>query len=520
MNLQLEAFETPISRRHALALAATGACAHALGPARLRAHAQEGDQGQDVQAPLGTLRMALSVDPDGLDPQRTTAASTFQITNNLYDALLKVDTAGQLQPGLAESWETSQDGLSITFHLRQGVSFSNGNPCDAAAVVASFDRLKADESPRAADYASFTVSAADESTVLVEMPELNVAALSSFAYPWAAIVDVSAGDALRNQPVGTGAFTLGEWVPQQSITLQANPSYWGGVAKVGTVELRILPDATSQITSLRAGELDVTQISGDQVVAFEGDAGFSLVQQPQNAVQIMAMNLSNEALADVRVRQAINHAVDKQLLIDTVWWGYGERIGSHYPTVLPEYVDTNDRYPYDPDAARQLLSEAGYAEGLTLEMKLPESYPDYVDAGQVIADSLSQVGITCNIEIVEWASWLSDVYNGRQYDLTVVGHTGRLDPYVLLARYASDSAENYFNYANPEVDDLLASYLTETDADKRTQMVQDLQNILADDVPAYYIQDPVTTYVTAAGVSGLELYPIDILELKNVSIAG
>ena len=176
-------------------------------------------------------------------------------------------------------------------------------------------------------------------------------------------------------------------------------------------------------------------------------------------------------------------------------------------------------YSYDPEKAKELLAQAGYADGLTLEMYLPKSYPAYVSAGQVIADSLKEVGITCNITIVEWAAWLSDVYNGRNYDLTVVGHTGRLDPYVLLARYQSDSSENYFNYSNPEVDELLSGYKSEKDEAKRTEMVQQVEQILAEDVPAYYIQTPITLYVTSSAVEGFEIYPIDIYEMKDVSFA-
>lgn len=111
------------------------------------------------------------------------------------------------------------------------------------------------------------------------------------------------------------------------------------------------------------------------MAAFENDPQFNVITTPSNGLQLMAMNLQNEALSDVRVRQAINYAVDKQALIDTVWWGYGQKIGSHYPTVLKEYVDMNDRYPYDPEKAKELLSQAGYQDGLTLEMYLPKSYP-------------------------------------------------------------------------------------------------------------------------------------------------
>ena len=462
------------------------------------------------------LVMALAVDPDGLDPQRTTAASTFQITNNIYEPLLTVTDQGELTGALADSWEVSEDGLTLTFTLRENAQFSNGNPCDAEAVIASFQRLKAEDSPRAADYANIvSMEAADERTVVFTTETLDVAPLSSFAYPWAAIVDVTVADTLTNQPVGTGPYTLNQWIPQQSLSLTRNETYPGTV-NIDNIEFRMMPDAASQISAFQNGELDIISVSGDQVAAFENNPDYNVIQAPANSLQLMAMNLDNEALADVRVRQAINYAVDKDALIETVWWGYGQKIGSHYPTVLKEYVDHSEDYTYDPDRARELLNEAGYGDGLTLQMYLPQNYTAYVNAGQVIADQLEQVGIHCEITIVEWATWLSDVYTNRQYDLTVVGHTGRLDPYVLLARYDSQSGENYFNYSNPEVDQLLSDYQSEQDEAVRTQIVQQIQAILAEEVPALYIQDPISLYVTQSDVEGFTTYPIDIYEMKNV----
>lgn len=465
------------------------------------------------------LTMALAVDPDGLDPQRTTAASTFQITNNLYEPLLKVDTQGNLTAGLAETWSLSDDGLSVIFTLRENALFSNGRPCDSEAVIASFERLLEDGSPRASDYAGLSsMEAVDERTVRFATETLNVALLSSFAYPWAAIVDVSEADTLKNKPVGTGPYTLESWIPQQALSLKQNPDYPGTV-NIETIQFKMMPDAASQISAFQNNELDIISVSGDQVAAFENNPSCTVVQAPANSLQLMAMNLENEALSDIRVRQAINYAVDKDQLIDTVWWGYGQKIGSHYPTVLKEYIDTGNTYAYDPEKARDLLKQAGYENGLTLDMVLPKNYTAYVNAGQVIADQLKAVGITCKITIVEWAAWLSDVYTGRQYDLTVVGHTGRLDPIGLLARYQSDSAENYFNYHSAEVDQLLTDYKTETEESRRTQLIQQVQQILAAEVPALYIQDPISVYVLQKGIEGFASYPIDVYEMKDVRFA-
>jgi peptide/nickel transport system substrate-binding protein len=472
----------------------------------------------DEQEKSDTLRMAISVDPDGLDPQRTAAAATFEITNNLYDPLLRVTTDGELVEGLATAWEISEDGLTLTFTLRDGVSFSNGNPCDADAVLASFQRLQSGDSPRNSEYAGYTFEAPDKTTFVARTEELNVAAITDFAYAWSAVVDASVGDDLRSNPVGTGPYVLADWTPQQSLTLAANDAYWGDAPLTPNVELKEIPDATTQVSALRSGEVDWILADSSQVAPFEGDDSFQVLQEPMNAVQLMAMNCSNEALSDERVRQAINMAVNKDELIETVWWGYGQKIGSHYPTVLKEYVDCNDTYAYDPDGARALLEEAGYADNLTLKMRLPKDYPYYVDAGQVIADYLSKVGITCDIEIIEWATWLDEVYNNHVYDLTVVGHTGRLDPITLLARYRSDSSENYFEYKSDEVDQLIDSYRSELDEDKRVEIAQDIQRKLAEDVPALYIQTPVLTYVTKKSLEGFENYPIDIYELSDITV--
>ena len=466
-----------------------------------------------------TLRMAMSTDPDGLDPHMTTSASTFQITNNIYEPLVTVDTEGNIIPALADSYEPAEDGMSITFHLREGAVFSNGNLADANAVKASFERLMSPDSARSTDYANISnIEVVDDTTITFSFATLDVSALSSFAYPWSAIVDVTVADSLKTDPVGTGPYVLDEWVPQQTLKLSANPDY-PNQPSIAHVEFITMPDATSQISAFQNGELDIISVSADQIDTFIDNPDYTVLQSAGNSLQLMAMNLDNEALSDLRVRQAINMAVDKDALIDTVWWGYGEKIGSHYPIVMKEYIDCNDLYPYDPEGAKALLEEAGYGDGLTLEMYLPKNYQMYVNAGQVIADSLDQVGITCNIHIIEWAEWLSDVYNGRNYDLTVVGHTGRLDPYVWLARYASDSAENYFNYSNERVDQLLSEYRTTTDEALRTQMIQDIQMILAEEVPAYYIQDPISLYVMDSSVTGFETYPIDIFELKNISFA-
>lgn len=464
-----------------------------------------------------TLNLAMTVDPDDLDPQRTVAASTFQITSNIYDTLVSVDETGKIIDALAKSYSVSDDGLEITFVLNEGVEFHNGNPVDADAVIASFERLQEEESPRAKDYASIKeMVKVNDHTVTFKSETLDVAWITQFAYPWAAIVDVSVADSLKTQPIGSGSYKLTEWIPQQKLVLEANENALAEPS-IKNVVFTVLPDAATRISAFEAQEIDVLQVTGDQVTAFEGKEQYTIVESEMNSVQLMAMNLQNEYLSNEKVRQAINYAVDKDALIQTVWYGSGNKIGSHFPSVLPEYKDLSYQYSFDIETAKALLKEAGYEDGFTLKMYLPKNYQQYVDAGQIIAENLKQININVEINIIEWASWLSDVYAQRNYDLTVVGHTGRLDPYVLLARYHSGNAENYFNYSNPEVDALLEGVKQEKDSSKRTAMYQEIQTLLAEDVPALYIQSPLQITVTQAYVEGVKSYPIDIYRLTDFS---
>lgn len=488
--------------------------------------AQDSETGSSVQASSGeagavpsTVKMAVTVDPDGLDPHMSASASTFQVTSSIYETLVTVDEKGEIIPSLADSWSIADDGMSVTFHLRPDARFSNGRVCDASAVVSSFERLLS-ESVRSGDYSSIeSVTALDESTVEFTFSTLNVVALSLFAYPWSAVVDTSAADSLRTAPVGTGPYMLSSWVPQQNLVLVRNP-YYTLPCSIDSVEFVMIPDMTSQVTALRNGQIDIIQITGDLVGQFENNSAYTVYAMAGNGLQLMAMNTARPGLDDLRVRQAINYAVDKDALIEAVWWGYGEEIGSHFPVVLSEYADMNGKYPYDPQRAAELLEEAGYGPGeLQLDMYLPRSYQEYVNAGQVIAAQLKSAGIDVNIQIVEWAAWLSDVYNGRNYDLTVVGHTGRLDAYSLLARYDSSAAENYFNYSNPEMDALLEEYNSEVDEGARTELAHRMQEILAEDVPALYIQDPIQIFVTDSALQGFATFPINIYKFSEMSFA-
>lgn len=465
---------------------------------------------------INNLIMAISVDPDGFDPQRTAANSTFLISNNIYDTLVTVDEEGRIIPSLAEEWSVSEDGLETIFKLRDDVCFHSGRPFTSQSIKDSFKRLLEPGSPRGSEYSNIVdIQVIDDYTIKFITDGYDAQLLSKLAYPWAAIVDVYEGDNLKTQPSGTGPYKLVEWSPQEKIVLEKF-DHSPRKPQIPTVTLKMIPDAQSKILAMYTGEVHMGEIPADMVDLMDLLEGFNLIKYKSNRVQLMGMNLENEYLKDPNVRRAIVMGVDVDNLIGTVWYGLGDKIGSHYPTVLDDYVDYSDTISYDPEGARELLEKSGYGEGITLKLSLPKDYPTYVDAGQVIAHDLAKIGIHCEIEIVEWAYWLDQVYQNRNYDLTVIGHSGLLNPQQWLARYESDSAENYMNYKNERVDEILNTAPKIKDNDERQALYNELFKILANDVPALYIQSPIFSMAISDELDGFKAYPTDVYDFSDI----
>ncbi len=461
------------------------------------------------------LTMGYTTEPEGLDPHRTAAASTFTVTNNIYDTLVGVTSDWQIVPRLATDWKLSDDGMEITFNLRDDVKFHNGRQMNAEDVVFSFNRLKDAESPRARDYENIKVEAVGDYSVKFTTEKLDVELLKNFAYPWAAVVPQEAVENLKTQPVGTGAFTLKEWIPQQHLTLKRNDDYYGNKAKLETIELIILPDATSMMASFQTGNLDIIPLNGDQVTIVEGNQDYKVISEPMNAVQIMSLNTNNKILSDERVRRAMAMAIKKDDVIAAAMFGYGDAIGSHLPPTSPDYYDANSIIEYNPEKAKELLKEAGYENGFDIKMALPKNYQLHVDAGQVIADQLSKIGINVKIDIIEWGTWLSEVYGAKNFETTVVGHTGRLDSYAFLSRYKSDS-NDYISLRSGEVDELLDRSRQELDEGKRKEIYKEIQIILANKLPAIYLETPRTMLALQKNVEGMGIFPLDFYDFKEV----
>lgn len=456
------------------------------------------------------LEFALSGNPDTLDPHATTGTLTFQAIRSVYDTLIEPDIDGIISPALAESWDVSTDGLVWTFKLRRGVRFHNGDTFTSADVKATFERVRNPEiaSPHVAEFEAISsIETPDDFTVVFNLAEAYAPLLSSMASGWGAIMPkslIESGHDFASAPVGTGPFSFVEWQRDAKIVLEKNASYWmTGYPKVDRITMNIIIEDAVRVQALLAGELDaIYNVSSDDVATLEGQEGIVIERHLTALVMVIAINTSRAPLDRLEVRQAINHAIDKQTALDIAYGG-GEVVGTFMDYNDPYYIDTVDYYPYDPDKARNLLSEAGIGEDTVIEITLPQNFEPHVRAGELYQEMLEKVGLNVKLKLVDWSTWLSDVYRGGNYDLTVIGHTGKLDPAGRLGNYGTDAT--YVRWVNPTVAELIDNADKTPDFETRKALYGKALEIMAREVPHVYVGSSYRFIATRDRITGFHM---------------
>ncbi|WP_445487453.1 ABC transporter substrate-binding protein [Niallia sp. 03133] len=467
----------------------------------------------------GSIVVAIPQDLDYLDPHLAEAAGTREVTFNIFEGLLKANTDGGLDPAIAESYEISKDGLTYTFAIRDGVKFHNGQDLTSKDVVYSYSKLAGLDSgkPLSASFANVEkIEAPDDKTVVVKLKENEAAIITAFTAP---IIPADYKDSNKS-PIGTGPFKFVEYKAGQHLIVEKNKDYYiKGVPYLDKVEFRILPDPEAAFLALQSGEIDIyPRIATEK--AEQLTTGFKTISNEQNLVQLLAFNNKVKPFNDSKVRQAINYAVDKDQIIKGVALGKGTKIGSNLSPKLSKFYNDSleDLYPTDIEKAKKLLAEAGLPDGFQLTITVPSVYPFHVDTAQVIANQLEKVGIKAKIETVEWGVWLERVYQGRDYESTIIGLDGKLDPFEILSRYISISDNNFLNYKNPKLDKVLDQAKIETDENKRISFIKEAQKIIAEDAAAVFIMDPYTNVTFKDTIKGYKTYPIYVQDLSSVYI--
>lgn len=465
----------------------------------------------------GVVRTTISSEPDHLDPHISAAADTEAIMNNVFEGLIGYTPDGAFIPQLASDYTVSSDGLTYTFTLREGVTFHNGAAVTTDDVVYSYKRLAGlnGEAPLTSRFKPVTDITTDGTTVTFTLSEPSSSFLSACTE---AVIPKDYADQ-ATKPVGTGPFSFTSYTPGQKIVLDAYPDYYDTSKKphIDTVAFHIMSDKSSILMGLKSGTLDIGEIDTINAATLEKD--FTLIERKQNMVQLLALNNTLKPFDDIRVRQAMNYAIDKDLLIEGVGNGYGTKLYTNAsPAMAFWYNDLSEKepYPYNPEKAKALLKEAGYPTGFETTIKVPSNYQFHIDTAQVIADMLSKVGITLNIELIEWGQWLETVYTGGNYETTIVGLAGKLDPQDIFIRYTTGYAKNFYHYTNPTYDKLIADANTETDADKRAALYKEAQQLLADDAVAIYIMDPPLVYAATPNLKGYTPYPAPFFDASKL----
>lgn len=443
--------------------------------------------------PGGKVVYAIPGNPDTLDPQATTGTLTFQHVKSVYDTLLEPNSEGKLVPALAESWKFSLKEMTLTFALRQDVTFHNGDHFTAADVKATFDRMLSPDStsPHQDEFEAIEeVKILDDSTVCFVLNRTSIPLLASFASGWGAILPkraIEEGHDFSTHPLGTGPFMFNEWVRDDHLTYQKFPEYWKkGLPYLDEMELKVVVDPTIQLQGLLIGEFDIIHsLEPHNTPKVKENPETKLFTHPTALALVATMNHARPPLDNVLVRRAISYAIDRRALLDIAYTG-GTEIGAFIDSGSPYFSDYSAMYRYNPEKAKALLSEAGYADGFNITITLPQNYTPHVNAGNMIQNMLKQVGIRAEIELVEWGTWLSQVYRGRDYNMTVIGHTGKLDPHGRLKGFGNPE-ENYANYDNAEVYKLINQAVTEPSFKTRKTIYTRIQRLMAEDAVMVFI---------------------------------
>lgn len=437
-----------------------------------------------------TATLGMRLEPPHLDPTAGAAAAIDEVVyQNVFEGLTRIDENGEVQPGLAESWTISDDGLTYTFKLHDGVTFHDGTTFDAEDVKFSFERAKAEDSTNAQKRIFEpieSVTAVDPTTVEIKLSRPAGSFLFDLGWGDAVIVAPESADSNKTEPVGTGPFTFGRWVKGDRVELGHNDDYWGTPAKLTGATFKFISDPAASLAAVLAGDVDAYPSfpATENLPQLEADPRFDVVVGTTEGETILALNNKRPPFDNKLVRQAISRAIDRQAVIDGAMFGYGTPIGSHFAPHNPAYVDLTGLYAYDPEKAKALLAEAGEGDGFKATMKLPPT--TYARrSGEIIASELGKIGIEVEIIPVEWAQWLEEVFRGGNFDMTIISHTEPLD----IDIYARD--DYYFGYDNPEFDAVIEKLQSEADPDARNALYEQAQRMIADDaVNAFLFQLP------------------------------
>jgi peptide/nickel transport system substrate-binding protein len=465
-----------------------------------------------------TVVVMIESSPTNLDPRVGLDAQSERIDELLFDSLVRRDDHFQIKPWLAVSWEIP-DPQTYVFHLRTAISFHDGRPLTARDVKWTLDSLLTGKirSSKAAAYGKIaSVEAPDDATVIIHLKEPQASLLWNLSDGAIGIVPYGSGEDFNRHPIGSGPFRFVSAAQDKDVVIERNPEYWADKAHLERVEFKVIPDATTRALELRKHSADVAinSLTADTVLALRQDPGLEVMQTPGTIYAYMAMNLRDPVLKDVRVRQALAHAIDVQPIIRYLLRGQAQPAYSILPPEHWAFTADVKRYPYDPARARQILDEAGYhaKDGVRFHITMKSSSDDATRLmAAVLQQQMREVGIALDIRSYEFATFFSDITKGAYqiYSMRWIG--GNQDPDIF--EYVFDSASfppkraNRTFYSNPRVDALIQKGRTTLDQDKRKIIYAEIQEIVAEDLPYINLWYLDNVLVHTTRVRDIEMNP-------------
>lgn len=479
--------------------------------------------GSVATAQDNAVTMVLTNDPITFDPQGPIDPGAPVLLAYVYDTLLFQNEEGLIQPYIAEEWEIAHDGKSVTFYLRDDVVFSNGEPLNADAVIYTLERLKR-VGQRSFIYSEITnvtsFDKADDYTVTFNLAQPSSTLLSALTYTYAAILEPgaveAAGEEYGRNPVGSGPFIVADWTPQNNMRLIRNPNYNGHrpldvdgeTTNVDELNIRFTADQAARISALLTGEVDVAYItSAPQLARIADNPDFYIMDNPTRGLIIAGFNTGRAPFDNVLMRQAVAQAIRKQEILDIAAEGLGVVVNSPIaPSIFGHNPALEDEaLTYDQEAARQLMSEAGYGSGVEISI-LTSNFPSYQTIATILQAQLMEIGIRSNIEIQDFAAVRQIAIQG-DYDIVLTRYDWN-DPDLLRIYLGTESIGrgNRYAYSNPEFDALLAAGKQEFDPEVRFEIYTEAQRILMQDMPWVLLHMPITKVVMSNRISNAGLH--------------
>lgn len=494
----------------------------------------------------GTLVSMVVAEPTSMDIASGTGQHNYAVMSNVFENLLQYDPVKfDAVPCLAESYDVSEDGMVYTFHLRPNVVFHDGTPMNAEAVQFSYQRVMDPDNEyyklgqpfplidfwyEAIDPKGIVIQ--DDLTVVFNLKKPHSTLSAFLAWPAAAIVSPTAvkkyGADFRTNPVGTGPFQFKEWVANQRVEFTRFDGYWGGPAALDGLVFRPIIEEQTRVTELQAGNIDFAyDLPPDNVAQVKENADFTFYETALGHVWFLVLNTKTGPTADVRVRQAIAHAIDKESIIHDILQDTGVAATGPIPSSIPYYTDQVPQYPYDPDKAKALLAEAGLADGFETRFWVPQSgsgMQSPTTMGQAIQANLADVGITANIEVFEWGAYIESYAKGLPDDVAMAecswfATDARNIPNLTIScATVSPAGYNAGYYCSSAVDDLVAQFTATLDPAQQASIMAQLQTLVATDVPNVYVDTQLGTAALTKKYDGFNLHPSQLLRFYSTHL--